>query len=524
MAKKTFTLGDTLAEALGKVSESGTEQISYIPLERLVSDERNFYSVEGVEELAANIELIGLQQPLRVRPGEQPAGSDAPFYGIVSGHRRAAALRILAEENPERWKTVPCIVETAGGSPELEELRLIMANSDSRRMSSIDLAKQAERVTELLYKLKEQGIEFPGRMRDHVAEACKVSKTKLAVLKVIREKLTPQYMPLYEKGKLNESCAYAIAQAEERIQDRLRNFWTPDELAEKAQWWIENKIRYMTECYTRKCEATGETCEHADVMIDQKMLHPNRYVDCEYQKCCANCPKVGTCKKACAYVAETQKAMQEAAKKEKAEQKEKDAAAAVQRAKEKAAERKKDAADWQRFQRAADAAGLGKDGLDKALYFSQDWWNDTVKKAVAKELPRRIAGTWDDDIDGYGHLEDNPLDYLEDRDDYIAAADALHCSVDYLLGRTEELTPVGGGWVSVEDRYPPEGTYCLAVDKWDVPMPSVYFRAAFMEIESKNVATRRLKDIEYWMPLPAPPTGKLWISENVIRELVEGRK
>lgn len=479
MAKKTFDLGDSIAAALGNVSESDqSEQITYLDIALLDEDAENFYSMEGIEELAASIELIGLQQPIRVRANPDMPGR----YLIVSGHRRRRAIWSLYEEVPEKWGRVPCIIEKPATSPELQELRLILANADTRRMSSADLAKQVERVQMLLYKLKEEGvIQFSGRMRDAVAEACKVSSTKLAVLKVIREKLTPPYMPLYENGKLNESCAYAIAQAEERIQDRLRNFWTPDELAEKAQWWIEDKIRYMTECYTRKCEATGETCEHADVMIDQKMLHPNRYVDCEYQKCCANCPKVGTCKKACAYVAETQKAMQEAAKKEKAEQKEKDAAAAVQRAKEKAAERKKNAAHWQRFQRAADAAGLGKDGLDKALCFSRDWWNDTVKKAVAKELPRRIAGTWDDDVDGYGHLEDNPLDYLEDREDYIAAADALHCSVDYLLGRTEELTPAlespaaspqqtlqpcsATEWISASAALPKQGCEVLILDE-----------------------------------------------------------
>ena len=47
MAKKAFTLGDTLADVLGSVSETGTEQIEYLPLENLISDERNFYSMAG---------------------------------------------------------------------------------------------------------------------------------------------------------------------------------------------------------------------------------------------------------------------------------------------------------------------------------------------------------------------------------------------------------------------------------------------------------------------------------------------
>ena len=235
MAK--FDLGDSLANILGSVSPSDTEeQIEYISLQYLVSDERNFYSMDGVEELAANIELIGLQQPLRVLKG------DNGFYVIVSGHRRAAAIRLLAEDAPEKWARVPCIVEKPGGSSELEELRLIMANADTRRMSSADLAKQAERVEMLLYKLKEQGMEFPGRMRDHVAEACKVSATKLAELKVIRERLAPDWRRLWEENKINHSTAYTIAKEDPDIQRRLAFEYTPAAVESWAQWQVEQAI------------------------------------------------------------------------------------------------------------------------------------------------------------------------------------------------------------------------------------------------------------------------------------------
>ena len=235
---KTFDLGNTLADVLKTVSDpDAREQIEYIPLQNIVSDVRNFYSMDGVDELAANIELIGLQQPLRVLAGENG------FYVIVSGHRRAAAIRLLAEDAPEKWARVPCIVEKPGGSPELEELRLIMANADTRRMSSADLAKQAERVEMLLYKLKEQGMEFPGRMRDHVAEACKVSATRLAQLKVIREKLIDVYRLLWDAGKLNETCAYTLAKEPKDVQRRVfEEYGAGEEAQNWSQWQIENAI------------------------------------------------------------------------------------------------------------------------------------------------------------------------------------------------------------------------------------------------------------------------------------------
>lgn len=269
MSKAKFDLGNSLAGILGNVSNpDAEEQITYIPLQNLVSDERNFYSMDGVDELAANIELIGLQQPLRVLAGENG------FYVIVSGHRRAAAIRLLAEDAPEKWARVPCIVEKPGGSPELEELRLIMANADTRRMSSADLAKQAERVEELFVKLKEQGYEFPGRLRDHVAEACKVSATKLAELKVIRERLAPDWRRLWEENKINHSTAYTIAKEDPDIQRRLAFEYTPAAVESWAQWQVEQAIETVRD--PKPKEKKQDPLEDFDAEVYGRQLEEER--------------------------------------------------------------------------------------------------------------------------------------------------------------------------------------------------------------------------------------------------------
>ena len=207
-----------IAALIGDVSAldtgiDGREQISYIDVSKLHADPNNFYSISGIDELCANIEMFGLQQPIRVRKFEDG-------YMIVSGHRRTAAIRQLVDEGKEDFREVPCIIEAAASSPELQELRLIYANSDTRTMTSAELSRQAERVEALLYKLKEAGYEFPGRMRDHVAAACKMSASKLARLKVIREGLKPEGLrKAYEDGHLSETCAYEIARRSEAAQE-----------------------------------------------------------------------------------------------------------------------------------------------------------------------------------------------------------------------------------------------------------------------------------------------------------------
>lgn len=198
------------------VPDPGTrEQIEYIDMDRIDDDPRNFYELSGIEELASNIALCGLQQPVRVRDGE-----DGRVI-IVSGHRRRAALRLLLEEGAEQWKRVPCIRQPAAKSEALQELQLIYANSDTRRMTAAELARQAERVEALLYRLKEEGHEFPGRMRDHVAQVCQVSKTKLGNLKVIREGLLPNLKPAWERGELNETTALLLARQPENVQRKM---------------------------------------------------------------------------------------------------------------------------------------------------------------------------------------------------------------------------------------------------------------------------------------------------------------
>lgn len=506
MAKKTFTLGDTLADVLGSVSETGTEQIENLPLENLIRDERNFYSMEGVDELAANIELIGLQQPLRVIAG------DPPYYVIVSGHRRAAALRLLAKENPERWKTVPCIVEAAGGSPELQELRLIMANADTRKMSSVDLAKQAERVQELLYKLKEQGVEFPGRMRDHVAEACKVSKTKLAELKVIQDKLTnPEIRWYWDNGKLNQAQAYALAQAEPYVQAELCTYVGADRLPDCAAWSIERKIRTIKKVCERNCKHAGELaqhCKNCDVMLDRVFRNQNAYHACEYH-CCGDCPELTKCRTVCEFY-------REEAEKRKVEVK-------AARKQEIQAEKNREAQligvarkIWTRFGELRREKGLSAEECCKARgdtwirsYHGEDWTAE-MESPKAK-LTQHTATPWATSMQP------------DDVEKLIKTADLFDVSADYLIGRTDDRRPWSSEWISVEVRYPDEGQYVLACTKFGVIMPAVYFRAAFMDWTHKSVANERLKHIEFWMALPAPPPGVHWQGEEILKDIIGGR-
>lgn len=422
MAK--FDLGD-FAKTLQNVPDSGTtgpERIEYIPLADLHEDERNFYALTGIDELAANIQLCGLMDPLRVRKTEDG-------YTIVSGHRRFAALRLLAAED-DKFSSAACIIETSDTPTALQELRLIYANSDTRKMSAADVGKQAERVEALLYELKEQGMEFPGRMRDHVAEACKISKSKLSRLKKINDHLAACYKPLWDAGSIPEDTADALSGLPVPVQERIRRV-CPKKMPHAVD------IRSVTEKLERgydycavdfKCP-DGSVCTHLDKFFKHDLTCAN-WERCNGHKCCVQCtrggvhdPNGGSYNAACGEMCAKAKAIYEAAKIKANNKAESEKTAAHKKAVGKAM------ADAQRIIRAADAAGLSDKVTVKHSY-SGGISIGTLRRIANGDIPNGMSGYQLSEI----------LPYR--RADLCETATQLHCSMDYLQGLTDELRPV----------------------------------------------------------------------------------
>lgn len=424
MAKK-FDLASLMAE--GKVPNLDTagrrEQIEYIHIDQIDDDPNNFYKLSGLKELAENIELIGLQQPLRVRANPE----DTSRVILVSGHRRRAAIRLLVEEGREDLAEIPCIREAEADSSALQELRLIYANSDTRKMSSADLSRQAERVEILLYQLKEEGYEFPGRMRDHVAEACKVSAPKLARLKVIRENLGGDFVEAFEAGKLPESTAYALARLPEDFQQRIFRVASLKALNGSCV----DKVRQMYEDGNRWDKAMtcpdGTECRHGDKALRHDL---ESYDSCGGNKCCLTCYQAtrswGPCERMCSKA----KAVREA---KAAEEK---AKAAEEKQKTSRGYQKETQQNARRLLRAVDAAGLCDS--DKVSW-------DHCGAAPVSQIRRYAAG----DFEGTGYWYD--AKFLPRRlHDPVKTAKQLKCTTDFLFGLTDEPRPAAevreAGW------------------------------------------------------------------------------
>lgn len=424
-ASKKFDLGELTRALAGDVPDPGTEgrdQIEYIDIGLIDSDPGNFYELRDIPDLAGDIETVGLQQPLLVRPGEDG------HVVLISGHRRRAALQLLVDEGKERFRQVPCIRKT-GGNALVYEMQLIFANAHTRVLTNAEIGKQAARLEEIFYQLKEQGYEFPGRMIDHVAEACNIKRAKLGRLKKIEAHLAPCYKPLWGAGDLPEDTADALAGLPRAVQERIKRVCpkkTPT-ASNIREIGAKMKTGFCYDVIGLKCP-DGGVCTQRDKFLKHNLTCYN-WERCSGGKCCVECSAGGAhrvdgsaCGAACTEMCAKAREVYEKAKAKQKASEEREAAKARSKAVQKAM------ADAARIVRAADAAGLDDDTKLESAYSS------LTKVGALRKISQ---GDIPEDMSNYGLSEIIPCRTKN----LTSMAQTLHCSTDYLLGLTDQLRP-----------------------------------------------------------------------------------
>lgn len=230
MAKGKFDMSEFLTP-VESVPESDT--MREIAIDDILDNPLNFYPKPDkgkLGELMDSIRVNGMLEPPTVIPAEDGK------YRLISGHSRMSAVRALAKDVDgqirSRFQTVLCRV-LPDMTAEQEECAVIEANRQRVKSSAL-LAEEAERLTKIYIKRREAGEDLPGRIRDRVAEAMQVNKTKLANLSAIKRGLkVPGIVRKWEAGELPEAAALEIARMDEETQYRL------------LDWVIDNHRSYM---------------------------------------------------------------------------------------------------------------------------------------------------------------------------------------------------------------------------------------------------------------------------------------
>lgn len=398
-----FNLADYIQPPTGS-AKPAERKLQMIPTRKIFANDKNFYDTSKVDDLIDSILMQGLLDPLTVRPA-----GDGEGYIIISGHRRHRALMTILDdhlaEDTKPFETTPCFVREPGDEL-MEELMLIQANSATRVLTSAETSKQVDRVRDLLYGLKSQGYEFPGRMRDYVASACNISASKIARLDTIKTKLIPQIKQYYDDGRMPESVAYEIAKCSADDQQLIAKVKGngQDGLGAMRCGEAERILSDRDSLAARKCKyACGVPC--GNVVKSLQKTTANYMRRCEHT-CCMECYDVATCDKYCKVAKDRHLQLRE------------DKAEAEQRANDEAAKRREERESkcrvyWDRLTHAL------------AEYGEQE--------AVAEALHTTVAGL----ASGGTYWAPYRSVAVESLDALVAAADILGVTTDYLLCRTD---------------------------------------------------------------------------------------
>jgi len=463
--KKAFSISDFVKpEDVSSLDTPATAgKIINVPVESLQVNEKNFYDTSNVADLVKSIALNGLIEPIIVTPTEPIPGHSGPAYRIISGHRRFSAWQTLMSDDPVKYAAIPSIVRMPANEI-MEELLLIEANRATRVMSSADTAKQAERYMDLLARLKESGVEIPGRLRDVVSEAMGISSSRLARLKVIREGLIPEMMTKFESEKLNESAAYELA----RISPENQRLMARKDGEKLTAYDVEHLDAFAKACFEDhecKCVKTSN-CNHGEAFWNASKGKDN-WNQCvpgswseHGNKCCLDCNKSEKCKFVCDKALPTIKRRIEKEAKEAAKKKA-DEAKKLEREDKKAAEL------WKHVVDICEKNGATRAEIAKIFYTSEETVNEHYEGKF---------GSYDYSAKEYKYWS---IDKIIDLAKLAGCSVNLLLNLDYPCNYEKTAEAPYSGWRSLDFDPPVEGQEIITLNSAGELNPSLFFSDTF---------------------------------------------
>ena len=290
--------GWSVMDALNKNSKAAAEEkpkarfrTRDISIRKIYSNDRNFYSMPGIEQLAQEILAVGLMENMTVAYAPCERGE----YKIIAGERRWRALNLLLEKGYEDFETVTCQIKSAAEENE-EMVQLIIANA-YRDKTIADMLEEEKRLKESLQYMKDNGLTLQGykldsgRLRDVIASIMNTTGTKIAQIESINKHLIPEFSAELKEGRLTFSAAYEISgMAEDKQMELLEKYKEGglslkevkqakkeiEEAAEEEQeeeWQQAHPESITSLCYScqrySECNVKTGTCQDCDRYVDK---------------------------------------------------------------------------------------------------------------------------------------------------------------------------------------------------------------------------------------------------------------
>lgn len=222
--------GYTVMSTFNSKSKNGMKKTSSarfktrdILVKSIYSSDKNFYPQEGIEQKAAEILAVGLLSNLVVVYDSCDKGE----YRLISGERRWRSLCLLIDQGYKEFEKVTCQVRESCDEHE-EMIQLIIANS-AREKDMATLIKEEQMLKQNLEYMRDNDMELngynlkDGRLRDVIADILNVSKTKVAEMEAISNRLISFFKDKLEKNEISASVAYQISKMSDGDQYRFWN-------------------------------------------------------------------------------------------------------------------------------------------------------------------------------------------------------------------------------------------------------------------------------------------------------------
>lgn len=233
--------GYSVMDALNKNSKAGIDEsprarfrTKDVSIFKMYRNSMNFYSLDGIEELAGDILMYGLKQNLELVYEPCEKGE----YRIVAGERRWLALKRLVEQGYKEFEMATCKL-TAPQDADEEQVEIIIANA-YREKSVGDMIEEEQRLKASLERMKAAGKQIKGydlqsgRLREVISSMLHMSKTKIAQIETVSNNLIPEFKEELDKERLTFSAAYELSgMTPEEQKEALEKYKTDGELTHK---------------------------------------------------------------------------------------------------------------------------------------------------------------------------------------------------------------------------------------------------------------------------------------------------
>ena len=202
-------------------------RVENIDAEKIVPNEKNFYSIEGIEEMANSLAVSDHMAPLEVT-----ANGDGT-YRLISGERRLSATLCRIRRGEIDKAELPCHVlpafEAKGAlsAEQVEMLSIIFANNYRQKtvLDQLNEVQQLEPIARAIYQeAKEKGeladangvnMKFRTFFAEHILS---ISKSALQRLQTLSQ-LTDEAKKAFEEGLIGKSVAVEIATLDQELQN-----------------------------------------------------------------------------------------------------------------------------------------------------------------------------------------------------------------------------------------------------------------------------------------------------------------